>query len=151
MANKLLASQALVVILQYSVLALLCFFLFRVIRITVLDFQRLTNPNTAKSIPRKATATLQITEKGLLAADQRQFPIHETLNIGRSEHNDLVINDPTVSHEHACITQYGDHYMLSDLNSTNGTLHNKIRVQDDIILRKGDIIQIGSTIFQFEE
>ena len=148
MANKLLASQVLVVALQYCVLLLLCFFLYRVVRIIYLDIAG----GRGKPLPSKrAPAKLITVSRGLMVNDTTAFIIEDTINIGRSENNDIVINETTVSHEHACISFYRGGYLLSDLNSTNGTLHNDKRLDQDCNLRRGDKIQIGSTIFRFEE
>lgn len=148
MASKMLASQVLVIALQYSVLLLMCFFLYRVLQITYRDFSAMDGqlPSAVRD-----TGMLKIIEPGLLSGKELAYPIGETLNIGRSEGNDIVINETTVSHEHACITRYQNQYLLSDLNSTNGTLHNNVRITDDTVLRRGDTIQIGKTTFQFEE
>lgn len=147
MLNKLLASNLLMIILQYGMLLLMCFFLYRVIHLTYLDFFRSKKPMSEEKLPGK----LKVVSRGFLASDQTEFLLPETINIGRSEINDIVINETTVSFEHACITYYHGKYVLSDLKSTNGTLHNHIRLQDDMPLSRGDEITIGSTIFQFEE
>lgn len=148
MANKLLASQWLVVALQYGVLLLMCFFLYRVIRIIYHDFAGAGNSPAAA---RKKTAKLIVVSRGLLVSNNTSFSLDDTVNIGRGEQNEIVINETTVSHEHACISLYRGGYLLSDLNSTNGILHNDKRLDQDVNLRKGDKIQIGSTIFRFEE
>ena len=146
---KLLASQALVIVLQYGILLIMCFFLYRVIKIVYLDFH-----SFGRSVPPKITsriAKLIVITRGLLAGDQAEYLIGETINIGRGEYNEIIINETTVSHEHACISYFRNQYLLSDLNSTNGVLLNDLRLQQDAVLRKNDKIQIGSTIFQFEE
>ena len=149
MANKVLSSQLLVVVLQYGMLLLLCFFLYRVIRITYLDFNSAGAP--ILSAVKSKTGRLTVLDRGFLVQKQTDLPIGDTLNIGRNEKNEVIINESTVSHEHAYISYYQNHYVLSDLNSTNGTRVNDVPWQADTILRKGDKIQIGSTIFQFEE
>ena len=44
--------------------------------------------------------------------------------IGRAPLNQIVIDDPTVSAQHALLLRTGDSYSLKDLNSTNGTQVN---------------------------
>lgn len=144
---KLFASQVLVVILQYAMLLLICFFLYRVIKIVYIDFHSFRQP----ALPIAKTAKLIVLTSGMIASNRKEFLINDTVNIGRNETNDVVINEATVSYEHACIYNYRNHFVLSDLNSTNGVLHNGMRLQQDIELHRGDKIQIGSTIFQFEE
>lgn len=147
--TKLLASQVIVVLLQYGLLILMCFFLYRVIRIAYLDFYLIRQPLKQKEFA--TIAKLKVVNRGFLVGDQTEFLLSETFNIGRSVNNDIVINETTVSHEHACISYYQKRYLLSDLNSTNGILYNDMRLQQDTALRRGDKIQIGSTILQFEE
>ena len=45
----------------------------------------------------------------------------KTISRGRSEDNDIVVDDPTVSRHHARITHQGGKYTLEDLGSTSGT------------------------------
>lgn len=45
----------------------------------------------------------------------------KTISIGRSEDNDIVVDDPTVSRHHARITHQDGKYTLEDLGSTSGT------------------------------
>ncbi|HEU4853093.1 MAG TPA: FHA domain-containing protein [Telluria sp.] len=53
----------------------------------------------------------------------------DRMTIGRHPHNDIVIDHPTVSSRHAAITLIGDHALLEDLGSTNGTYIGGKRVE----------------------
>ena len=53
-----------------------------------------------------------------------------TVTIGLMDDNDLVLTDDTVSRYHCKIYQEGNHYILQDLGSTNGTFINQIRVRE---------------------
>jgi pSer/pThr/pTyr-binding forkhead associated (FHA) protein len=77
--------------------------------------------------------------------------------IGRSENNDLCINDELSSREHAVIEQVksesdpaSTNHVLRDLDSTNGTFvnHNPISAH---LLVDGDMIRIGQTFFRYSE
>ena len=68
--------------------------------------------------------------------------------IGRVPSNHIVIDDPTVSMQHALLLRVGDSYWLKDLNSTNGTQINGVLVTD-AELKDGDTIQLGSVIAVF--
>jgi len=48
------------------------------------------------------------------------LPPKEKVTIGRSDDNDVSINDPSMSREHAVI-HFGDDVSIEDLGSTNGT------------------------------
>ncbi len=79
----------------------------------------------------------------LVTAEQAQ------LKIGRSEDNDIVIHDETVSQEHALfyIDPRGDLIMLQDLESTNGTtINGNLLVPGRAVeLRDTDVIYFGDT------
>jgi len=77
--------------------------------------------------------------------------------IGRSEDNDLCINDDLASRNHALIEKVRSededgrfHFILRDLDSTNGSYinHNAITVH---LLVEGDMLRIGQTFFRFSE
>jgi pSer/pThr/pTyr-binding forkhead associated (FHA) protein len=68
--------------------------------------------------------------------------------IGRVPSNHIVIDDPTVSAQHAVLLRVGDSYWLKDLNSTNGTHINGVLVTD-AMLRDSDTIQLGSVVVAF--
>lgn len=65
----------------------------------------------------------------------------ERFVIGRQPHNELQIDEPGVSKEHATIVTIGNDQILEDLGSTNGTSVNGVRVGRHI-LQNGDVIQI---------
>ena len=68
--------------------------------------------------------------------------------IGRSPSNQIVIDHPTVSAQHALLLRAGTSYSLKDLNSTNGTQINGDFVTD-AELKDGDTIRFGSVIAVF--
>ena len=69
----------------------------------------------------------------------------KVITIGRSEENDVVINDETVSRHHLQIIFHDDgHYTLSDFGSTNGTYVNGQRISGEIPLDDVDIVRIGN-------
>ena len=69
--------------------------------------------------------------------------------IGRDENCDISIEDPKASREHARIFLKNNHYMISDLESSNGVCVNHKPIQTDHPLTSGDHIQIGDSILQF--
>jgi len=70
------------------------------------------------------------------------------VSVGRSASCDLPLEDDRASSVHARFLLERGQHRLVDLDSTNGTFVNNQRVQD-ILLRPGDIIQIGETIFEY--
>ncbi len=68
-------------------------------------------------------------------------------SLGRGAHNDIQLNDPKASTNHALIRHQGNEYVLQDLNSTNGVFVNANRIYGAHNLRHGDQIRVGDTIF----
>ncbi|MFW7377608.1 MAG: diguanylate cyclase [Oligoflexus sp.] len=69
--------------------------------------------------------------------------------VGRSPNVQIVINEQSVSRNHAqCVTN-GDQVLISDLGSSNGTYINDKRISSNHVLRDGDIIRLGNIVFKF--
>jgi GGDEF domain-containing protein len=68
--------------------------------------------------------------------------------IGRSSKADVQIDQESVSRNHAKLINAGKSIILRDLGSTNGTYVND-QLIDEYVLRDGDFIKIGRTIFKF--
>ena len=64
---------------------------------------------------------------------------------------DLVLEEASVSRIHARITNVDGKYYLEDLNSTNGTFRNGLRMQpyEKKMLEEGDEIKCGKVAFIF--
>lgn len=62
---------------------------------------------------------------------------------------DLVLNDQSVSRLHARIARDGNRFFITDLNSTNGTFRNGMRLEPNAseIIEPGDEIGIGKLKF----
>lgn len=71
-----------------------------------------------------------------------------TFTIGRSQTNDLILQDSTVSRQHALLSFQSNGWVLQDQNSTTGSYVNGKRVMQQY-LKNGDQITIGSTVFVF--
>ena len=72
----------------------------------------------------------------------------DVVSIGAMEDNDVVLDDDTVSRNHCRISLEGDAYILTDLDSTNGTSINRVRIRE-AFLSPNHVIQIGSTEIRF--
>ncbi len=79
------------------------------------------------------------------------FPITESeLTFGRLEGSDVVLEDDLVSRRHCGIRLQDGHVVLRDLDSRNGTFVNGESVSKRV-LKDGDVIKIGSSIFIYME
>jgi len=72
----------------------------------------------------------------------------EVITIGRVPLNQVVIDNPTISAQHALLARLGDSYWLEDLHSTNGTQVNGVSITD-AELKDGDKIRFGSVVAIF--
>ena len=70
------------------------------------------------------------------------------LTIGRRNSNDVVIENLAVSGHHAKIDAVGDGYVLTDLQSKNGSFVNEQLVASHW-LENGDVINIGKHTLEF--
>ena len=70
------------------------------------------------------------------------------VELGRDSDNDMQLHDTEVSRHHAAILCHQDRFELSDLESSNGTFLNSVRVSHKR-LQNGDRIQIGKTLMIF--
>jgi diguanylate cyclase (GGDEF)-like protein len=74
-----------------------------------------------------------------------------TYLIGREDFCDLTVNQDAVSRRHCKIDRKGGgEFILTDLNSTNGTFLNEKRVgQTPHPIYAGDTIRVGSQVYKF--
>jgi pSer/pThr/pTyr-binding forkhead associated (FHA) protein len=73
----------------------------------------------------------------------------EYTHVGRANGNEIPLSYPSVSNRHCMFILSGSDVVLRDLNSSNGTIVNGETISE-VILRPGDIIQIGVVQIKFE-
>ena len=73
-----------------------------------------------------------------------------TVTIGRQPDNVFRIDNPAVSGHHARVYAEGDHYVLEDVESFNGTYVNGQRISK-LVLRDGDNVTIGKHTIEFRD
>jgi hypothetical protein len=79
---------------------------------------------------------------------QRIPLIKERTTIGRRTYNDIVIDDPDVSSEHAVLVATLGDMFFQDLNSTNGSAMNGEKVQR-LFLQDADVLELGRHTIQY--
>jgi hypothetical protein len=104
---------------------------------------RLAEPLEERARARAETALLLLDGKRLVVG-----PAGVTL--GRSRQADVVLNDPSVSRQHAEVRPRGGSWVLTDLGSTNGSRINGRSVEGSEVIRPGDEIELGATSLRFE-
>lgn len=159
MPGKLQVLNIVVITLQYSLVILLYYFLYRVVKLAARDLARLAfddlddwvvGDKGKNDAGFPAQPRLVVIDDPQELLSQKDFTIVDSLTIGRSQHNNVVIDNSFVSHEHACISKLKQNYLLADLKSTNGTLVNGQQLEEETALADGDIIQIGAVTLKFE-
>jgi pSer/pThr/pTyr-binding forkhead associated (FHA) protein len=84
------------------------------------------------------------------ALDPENFALHDfALKIGRAPSSDLVIDDSTVSRDHAQISLLEDGFYIRDLGSTNGTYINGVKLSpfEASKICSGDSLTFGKLEF----
>ena len=100
------------------------------------------------STARAPQFSVVIHEKG--GAERReQFETAE-LTVGRVQGNELMLPKGNVSKRHARLLYRDGRFIVTDLNSTNGTYVNRRRITQATIVREGDRIYVGDFVLRIE-
>ena len=84
------------------------------------------------------------------AANVTEYEINKNeVSIGRSKNCDIVINDKKASRKHVVIQKLGNHFVIKDLETVNGTFLNGKKFTEQELSGQ-DLIKIGETEFQFQ-
>ena len=104
-------------------------------------------PNTSND---RSEVSENIPENAFLIIEGvKVHPLNETVvNIGRRLENNLVIDDPRVSRNHAQLRAIKGRFVLFDLNSTGGTFVNGQRTSQTV-LYPGDVISLAGVALIF--
>src|SRR6266516_8088935 len=72
------------------------------------------------------------------------------VSIGREEDNDIWLDDETSSRYHAELAWDAEQVYITDCDSLNGVLLNGRRIRGTLVIKSGDLLEIGSHRFLFE-
>lgn len=64
---------------------------------------------------------------------------------------DILLEDPMVSRRHAIVRHTPEGFILENLSTVNPATQNGMVIAEPVFLKEGDIVQIGSTFFNFSE
>ncbi len=79
------------------------------------------------------------------------FTLHQDVTtIGRSLGNDVLLQDETVSRQHARLTFMGGQWVIEDVGSANGVFVNKTRVRRPLALAHRDLVRCGDVEMVYE-
>lgn len=93
--------------------------------------------------------SVNIDQRAYLRWDGGKLPLAKSCVIGRRTDNDLSINDDQISRRHALLTLVNDEWWLTDLDSRNGVIVNRLKLKNARRLRNGDQILIGRHCLTF--
>jgi VWFA-related protein len=79
----------------------------------------------------------------------RKYDLKGTMNVGRSQDNHIILDDPTISRQHAWIKTEGEGFVVFDIGSANGTFVNDQPVEAPRRLENGDVVRFGEVEFVF--
>jgi len=93
-----------------------------------------------------------IAEEGPLAGLVIRFEEGEEWLLGRDpDEATILLEDPMVSRKHVICRLTAEGFILENLSSVNPATQNGKVITEPVLLREGDILQIGSTFFRFTE
>ena len=129
-----------VLALQVGFVALLYLFLFEVMRVVLRELR-----TAATQVPvDSAHGRLVMVEPGGTGiVPGTPLPLEPTTALGRKLTNGIVLDDATVSGEHAILYLREGEWFVRDAGSTNGTLVNGQDVVAPSPVRPGDVLQLG--------
>ncbi len=115
--------------------------------------RQLTDPGTSHKADLKKTVISGTTQNPTLNVylgnDKQTYNLKPTqITVGRAATNNIVVADQTISSNHALFTYEGGQYVLTDLNSTNGSFVNGKRITKQP-LKNGDLIRMGAIEMKF--
>jgi len=84
----------------------------------------------------------------IINGDRTEILSRPLITIGRASTNDIRIDDPHMSRQHAQLRLLGASYMVFDVNSASGVRVNDIPIREHL-LHSGDVMQMGRTHLVF--
>lgn len=78
---------------------------------------------------------------------EQQLTVDRELSMGRSPDSDIVLDQGGASRQHARLIPDPDGVWVEDTGSTNGTFVNDERIERPRLLRVGDHLQVGQSVF----
>ncbi len=141
--------------LEYGVILLLWLFFMWVVRAVWVEVRPLKRKRRrgadADATPGAKTKRRQLQLHVIRPEDQagRVYEIGDEVTVGRAPGCGVPIDYDTYSSNlHARLFRLDGDLWAEDLGSTNGTWVNTIRIGERTKLEKGDLLQVGGTVFE---
>lgn len=142
-------SPQLIRLLTLCLLALIYLFFIRVLYAVWTEVRppRQARPRRERG-PRPPVTPTRLSILAPETAVGQVFTISDSLTIGRAAGCEITIDDGYASTMHARVFRREDQVLVEDLGSTNGTYLNREKVSRPTVVGRGDILQIGATVFE---
>ena len=134
--------------LQWLVIVVIFLFFLRVARAVTVQARAPRDAASPRGHQAARTAASRSSSSSPTRASASASSSPSTSQIGRGSQSDLVLDDAFVSGRHASVEYGREGLVLSDLGSTNGTFVNEKMIDDPTRLKRGDVVQIGSFVFE---
>lgn len=148
--------------LQWLVVALIFLFFLRVVRAVFVEVRPAGPTKAQRRAQRRAEEDKQRPQPGARSRRQlrlevieprefegRAFELDGEVTVGRSNGCGIPTTyDSYSSTVHARLYRSGGQIWVEDLGSTNGTFVNSERITQPARLGRGDLLQIGATVFE---
>ncbi len=118
-------------------------FLYLVIRVTMRELQQPVTVVRPKAQVMRAELVTVAGEEGSTIPEGLTFDIQGVTTVGRAQTAKVVIDDTSVSAQHALIRPVEGAWTIEDLGSRNGSLVNGRAITGAVILTCGDSLQFG--------
>jgi hypothetical protein len=144
--------ESLLTALKFCFLALVYLFLWRVVRVVVLELRApaLVGATTGDDGRRPAKAERRGARLRILEPASHRgetYPLGDEITVGRGGGCGIVLTeDQFVSTVHARVFRRGSDVFVEDLGSRNGTHLNGALITATTRMRRGDRVQFGQTI-----
>ena len=142
-------SPTLIRILTICLLALIYIFFLRVVHAVWTEVRPARAPK--QRTPRQRKVRSSLGRLVIIApADQagRVHVIGDELHLGRAAGCEISVDDTYASQRHARIFRRDGELFVEDLGSTNGSYLNREKVSRPTVMKEGDRLQIGATVFE---
>lgn len=150
-------NQNLLRALEVFVVALMWLFFLWVIRAVVVEVRpprgrggslAVTAPAPSGSRRERSRYRLRVVEPE--AARGTAYDLPDEVTVGRAAGCGVRVEDAYTSNLHARLYRRGGQLWVEDLGSTNGTWVNAERIAAPMHLGKGDLLQVGGTVFEVQ-
>jgi len=147
--TRALNPELALLLVRILLVALLYTFLGAIFLITWRDLRRASPAGpTRQQHPGRILVADPGPASGLAAG--ASFPLLPANTFGRAPTNTICVEDETVSLVHARLSMQGEHWLLEDTNSRNGTRLNGTRVDTPTVVTPEDVFEIGRVSFRLE-